>query len=153
MICTHCSTEMPNISVYCPSCGHSVDSSSDEPCTADSREALLGAAAYVAVFPAIVLLAIPATRTSRFVRFHSWQSLLFAGATVVTGLVLKLLFLVLSMVPAVGFLFSWLLGGVVSIAFVVLWAVLFVKVLQRDCYELPVIGPLAARLAGTGIPA
>jgi uncharacterized membrane protein len=130
-----------------------VDSAADEPCTTDSREALLGAAAYLAVFPAIVLLAIPATRASRFVRFHSWQSLLFAGAAVVTGLVLKLLFLLLSIVPAVGFLFSWLLGGVVSIALVVLWAVLFVKVLQRDCYELPVIGPLAARLAGTGITA
>jgi uncharacterized membrane protein len=153
MICTHCSTEMPDISVYCPSCGRSVDSAADEPCTTDSREALLGAAAYVAVFPAIVLLAIPATRASRFVRFHAWQSLLFAAAAVVTGLVLKLLFLVLSMVPAVGFLFSWLLGGVVSIALVVLWLVLFVKVLQRDCYELPVIGPLAARFADTGIPA
>jgi uncharacterized membrane protein len=153
MICTHCSTEMPNISVYCPSCGHSVDSFSDELCTADSREALLGAAAYVAVFPAIVLLAIPAARASRFIRFHAWQSLLFGAGAVVTGLVLKLLFLVLTIVPTVGFLFSWLLGGVVSIALVVLWAVLFVKVLQRDCYELPVIGPLAARLAGFGIPA
>ena len=144
---------MPDISVYCPSCGRSVDSAADEPCTANSREALLGAAAYVAIFPAIVLLAIPATRASRFVRFHAWQSLFFAAAAVVTGLGLKLLFLVLSMVPAVGFLFSWLLGGVVSIALVVLWLVLFVKVLQRDCYELPVIGPLAARFADTGIPA
>lgn len=106
----------------------------------------MGALAYVGLFPAIVLLVVPAARNRRFVRFHCWQSLLFGAATVLIGMAVKLFFLIFSILPVVGFLISWLLLGVASIAVVILWLALVVKALQGEPYELPFLGPLATRL-------
>ena len=106
----------------------------------------MGGLAYVGLLPAVVLLLVPATRRRQFVRFHCWQSLLFTAATVLAGFAVKLLFLLFSLLPVVGFLISWLLLGIVSIAVVVLWLALIVKALQGETYELPFLGPLASRL-------
>lgn len=137
---------MPEVSVFCPKCGRSVSAGPELNATA-SGDALLAAIAYVAIVPPILFLLIPATKRSRFVRFHSWQSLLFALATAIIGLVAKLLFLFFPILPGIGFLFAWLSAGVISIAVFVLWVVLVVKAAQGRGYELPVIGPLAAQLA------
>jgi uncharacterized membrane protein len=142
MICSYCAAEMPEVSAFCPDCGRSVAAAA-EIRAYDLTEALMGAAAYLAVLPAIVLLAIPATRNKSFVRFHCLQSLLFAAAAAILGLTVKLFFLIFSLLPIVGFLFSWLLLGIVSIGITVLWVVLIVKAAQGNCYELPIIGPVA----------
>src|SRR5215470_18357469 len=80
MICSHCAAEMPEISAYCPACGSSVNAESDPLRASDLNDQLLGALAYVAIVPAIVLLLIPMLRHRLFVRFHAWQSLLFTAA-------------------------------------------------------------------------
>ena len=106
-----------------------------------------GGLAYVTVIPAIVFLIIEPFNKIPYVRFHSWQSVFLAIATVVAGLVLRLLFVIFSILPVVGFLLAWLSLGVGFLAIVVLWVVLVAKAAQGRGYELPVIGPLAARLA------
>ena len=106
-----------------------------------------GGLAYVTVIPAIVFLIIEPFNKIPYVRFHSWQSVFLAIATVVAGLVLRLLFVIFSILPVVGFLLAWLSLGVGFLAIVVLWVVLVAKAAQGEGYELPVIGPLAARLA------
>ena len=113
----------------------------------DARDALLGALAYLTVVPAILFLAVPAFRSSRFVRFHSWQSVFFAIATAIAGFLVKLVFMIFSILPAIGFLLAWLSVGVASIALVIIWVVLAVKAVQGQSYELPVLGRMAARLA------
>ena len=146
MICSYCAAEMPEISAFCPVCGRSV-TAAPELSANRSQDAVLGALAYATFVPAILFLAIPALKSSRFVRFHSWQSVFLAIATVVAGLALRLLFVIFSILPLVGFLLAWLSLGVGFLAIVVVWAVLVAKAAQGQGYELPMIGPLAARLA------
>ena len=135
---------MPDVSAFCPACGISVA----EPHPAvNSRDRALGALVYVGLIPAIILLLIPALRGNRFVRFHSWQSLLFAVSTGILALILKILFAIFSILPVIGFLLAWLSLGLGFLAVVVLWVVLVTKAAQGQTYELPLIGPLAARLA------
>ena len=146
MICSYCAAEMPDISGFCPDCGRSVAQRRLQTRATEFSEALMGGLAYVGLLPAVVLLLVPATRRRQFVRFHCWQSLLFTAATVLAGFAVKLLFLLFSLLPVVGFVISWLLLGIVSIAVVVLWLALIVKALQGETYELPFLGPLASRL-------
>jgi uncharacterized membrane protein len=152
MICSYCSVEMPDISAFCPGCRRSVNAlaepAPEEQIESGIRERLLATLAYMAALPAIVFLALPSLKTSRFVRFHSWQSVLFVlGALLLAG-VTRVLFAIFSVIPVIGFLFSTLLAGLVALALVMIWCVLVVKTLQGKNYELPLMGPWAAVLAG-----
>jgi uncharacterized membrane protein len=149
MICSHCASEMPEISVFCPSCGRSA-AADDGPKAELPHDAILGALAYLTVVPAILFLAIPAIRGRRFVRFHAWQSVLFVVATAIMAGAFRLLFVIFSVLPVLGFLIAWLSSGLGFLAIVFLWGVLVAKAAQGQSYELPVIGPLAARLAEQG---
>jgi uncharacterized membrane protein len=137
---------MPDISAFCPVCGRPVGASLASPAQG-TRDALLGGLAYLTVIPAIVFLAVPAFKSSRFVRFHSWQSVFFAAAATVAGLLVKFLFAVLSMLPLIGFLAACLVVGITVIAVAAIWVVLPVKALQGQNYELPVLGGIAAAMA------
>jgi uncharacterized membrane protein len=147
MICPKCSAEMPEISAYCPACGYPVNESSDSFTAQDPIDKLLAAVAYVAIVPAVAFLLIPVTRVRSFVRFHSWQALLFLAATCGITLALRLLFLIFSVLPFGGFLIAWLLIGVGAIAILILWAALVAKAALGHRYELPFVGTWAARLA------
>lgn len=152
MICSHCAAEMPEFSVFCPGCGRTVKLEKEKrpiasgPSAPDLRQALLAGLAYVTVLPAIVFLAVPVFRRNGFLRFHSWQSVFFALAGVLLAVLMRLVFLVLSLIPGVGYLFAWLSLGVVLIAFLVLWTVLVVKAALGEVFELPWIGTIAAQL-------
>ena len=135
---------MPDVSAFCPACGLSV---AETPGTVNSRDRALGALAYVGLLPAMILLLIPALRGNRFVRFHSWQSVLFTIASALLGLVLKLFFVVLAILPVIGFLLAWLLLGIGSMGIFFLWVVLLIKAALGNSYQLPVIGPWAEQLA------
>jgi uncharacterized membrane protein len=135
---------MPDVSAFCPACGLSV---AETPGAVNSQDRALGAVAYIGMIPAVILLLIPALRGNRFVRFHSWQSVLFTIASAVLGVVLKLLFMVLAILPVVGFLLAWLSLGIGSMGIFILWIVLLVKAALGNYYQLPVVGPLAERLA------
>jgi uncharacterized membrane protein len=136
---------MPEISAFCPVCGRSVNAS-EVLSAGDVGDALRGALAYVTVLPAILFL-VPAFKSSRFVRFHSWQSVFFAVVTAVTAFLIKLLFAIFSMLPGIGFLLAWLSIGVALIAIVVIWVTLIVKAAQGQSHELPLICRMAAQLA------
>jgi uncharacterized membrane protein len=133
-----------DVSAFCPACGLSV---AETPGAIDSHDRALGALAYVGLIPAVILLLIPALRGNRFVRFHSWQSVLFTFASAVMGLALKLLFVILAILPVVGFLLAWLSLGIGSMGIVILWLVLLVKAALGNYYQLPLIGPFAEQLA------
>ncbi|PYV50288.1 MAG: hypothetical protein DMG92_08225 [Acidobacteria bacterium] len=144
MICSNCDAPMPDVSSFCPACGQAVALELD---TIDSRQKLLAVLAYVGLIPAIILLVIPALRGDRFVRFHAWQSILFSVSSALLGLALRLLFVVFSILPLVGFLLAWLSLGIGTLGVFILWIVLVVKAAQGQHYELPLIGPLATELA------
>lgn len=141
MICAYCDAPMPDVSVYCPVCGHSIARDDFE--ASELRERLLSALAYFALIPAVIFLIIPPLSKGRYIRFHAWQSLLFSIATLILACVLRLIFLIFTFLP----LIPWVLLGVCALGIFILWVVLVVKALQGSGYELPLIGPLAARLA------
>src|SRR5258708_29276160 len=120
MTCPHCNAAMPDISAFCPACGLSV---AETPGGIDSRDRALGALAYIGLIPAIVLLLVPALRGDRFVRFQAWQSVLFTIASSLLGLALKLLFVIFTILPVVGFLLAWLSLGIGSMGIFILWVV------------------------------
>jgi uncharacterized membrane protein len=143
---------MPEISGFCPACGRAVAGETDsEPDIAGveplSRDAFLGAVAYFTILPAIVFLAVPAIRHKRHVRFHSWQSILFAVSTVIIAALTRLAFAILTVFPFLGFLLAWLVAGLVSLAIVFLWIAIVVKAALGDAYELPFLGAWSDRLA------
>ena len=144
---------MPDVSAFCPVCGRSVqnDGESESPGSDVpplSRIALVAVVAYMTFVPALIFLFVPALKNVRFVRFHALQSLLFVGATLVIAGATRLAFLVLALFPFLGFLWAWLLAGLVALAVTFLWVVLVIKAALGEAYELPVIGPWAARLSG-----
>ena len=143
MICSNCDAPMPDISAFCPACGSSV--AAEQFSASDPRERILGTLAYIGLLPALVLLAIPALRRNPSICFHCWQAVLFSGSSILMGLALRLLFVLFSMLPVIGFLLAWLTLGIGALGIVMLWVVLVVKAAQGQRYELPLIGPLAAQ--------
>jgi uncharacterized membrane protein len=144
MICVYCEAPMPEISSFCPACGRSVHA--EEWQSHDAQARALASLAYVALVPAIIFLFVPSLRADRFVRFHSWQSVLYFVAAVVFALILRLLFVVLSLLPFIGSLVAWLSLGIGALGIFMLWITLLLKAAQGSALELPLIGPLAARL-------
>src|SRR5581483_12273744 len=147
MICAHCDAPMPDISVFCPACGRSTATGGFDP--ASSLDRALSPLAYIGLVPAIVFLLVPALRAKRLVRFHSWQSVFFFVSVVVLAGVFRLLFLVFSVLPVIGFLTAWLLLGIGCLGITILWLVILIKAAQGQYFKLPPIGGWAARLSST----
>lgn len=141
---------MPEISAFCPGCGRSVArSEAPETWVAPfSRDALLAALAYVAFVPALLLLAVPSTRRREFIRFHSWQSIVYVVASLVVAGCTRLIFALLALFPFAGYLLGWLLAGLVALALFFVWVLLVIKAALGEAYLLPGIATLTARLNG-----
>ena len=105
-----------------------------------ATERAAAAAAYFVFLPAAVLLLAPPFRKNRFVRFHAWQSVLLWGVFLVTTAIAVLL----SNVAAAMVLL--LLGILSALAVFFLWIVLSLKAWEGERFELPVLGPLAAKM-------
>ncbi len=74
---------------------------------------------------------------NKYVRFHAIQSIIVFGAlTIASG--------ILSWIPFIGAFFTWLIG-VLSI---ILWIVLMIKAYQGTRYKLPLSGNLAEKWVG-----
>ena len=111
-------------------------------------DCLLAAVSYVALLPAALFLTLPSLRASRYLRFHSWQSVLFVVTTLALAALTRGIFALLSIIPGIGLLFATLLAGLVALALVMLWCILALKALQGQTYELPWLGRWARALAG-----
>ena len=105
---------------------------------------MAGALAYVTIIPAIIFLVLEPFNRSRFVRFHSFQSLFFALAWFVLSFCLN----IVAHIPIFGWL-SLLLWPLVGLAGFIIWLVLLLKAFQGQMFNLPVIGDLAEKQAGT----
>jgi uncharacterized membrane protein len=141
MICSYCDAPMPDVSAFCPACGRST--TPEAFATTQTRDRVLGVLSYFTLLPAIVFLLLPTFRESHTVRFHAWQSVLFSISCLILVAVLRILFFIFSFFP----LLAWLFSGVGVLGIVILWLVLVVKAAQGHGFEVPLIGPLAARLS------
>ena len=144
--CPRCGIQMPDNTAFCPGCGWNTA----QPVlgtTGGIRDNIAAALAYLTFILAIVFLVVEPFKKNRFIRFHSFQSIFLTLAAVAAGLVLKLVFLVLSLIPLLGHLLLLLISVIVFLGCVILWLVLVVKTLQGEMFRLPLIGELAQRQA------
>ena len=102
-----------------------------------------GMLAYVTFIPAIIFLVTAPYNQSRFVRFHSFQSIFFTVALVAIQIVLTML----TFMPFMFFI-TGPLHLLVGLGALVLWIVLLLKANQGQMFKLPVIGDMAEKQAG-----
>jgi len=165
IVCGYCGASMPDISEYCPACGRPVrERTFFTPELAQGQDAsgaeaddgppavvlppvpwsdrLVGALAYLTFVPAVLFIFLKQFQGRKFVRFHSFQSVFFWSVVIV-------LLLLGVLASTFGWLFVWLLvGALVLLAMFFIWAVLWIKALQGEWFELPVLGALAGQQAG-----
>jgi len=144
--CPQCSAEMPASAAFCPGCGRRMIAVPAAVATTGFlKENVAAALAYVAFIPAIIFLRVKPFNHNRLVRFHSFQSIFLAIVVFVAGIVLRMLFFILSLIPRFGYLLASLAVLVLALGFVILWLVVVVKAFQGELFKLPVIGGFAER--------
>jgi uncharacterized membrane protein len=109
------------------------------------KDNLIAALAYVTFIPAVVFILVDPFKRNRFIRFHSFQSIFLALATILIAIALRILFSVLVLIPLLGHLLAWLVIPVALLGWGILWLVLLVKALQGETFKLPLIGSLAEK--------
>ena len=151
---------MPDISEFCPRCGRPVrEGTSFAPDPEELVEAAhaeeleekkrrelppvaledrcVGALAYLTFIPALVFIFLKQFQERRFVRFHAFQSVFFWSVVIV-------MLVVGFFTASFGWLIIWLvIGALVMLALFFIWAVLSIKALQGEYFELPWIGAMA----------
>lgn len=108
---------------------------------------MAGALAYVTIIPAILFLVMEPYNKDRFIRFHSFQCLFFAGTMFVLSIVLMILGFVIAFVPVLGWILDLLLWLVFSFGSLALVIFLIYKAYQGEKFMVPVIGKLAEQQA------
>jgi uncharacterized membrane protein len=103
-----------------------------------------GGIAYVTCIPAIIFLMIEPYKSKPYVRFHAFQSILLT----ITWFVFSI---AISFVLVFGMVFGMLRAGVATPIFWMAWIIVCVlcavSALNGKYFKLPIIGPLADRLA------
>ena len=99
--------------------------------------------AYVTFIPAIIFLVTEPYNKSRFIRFHSFQSIFLFVAVVIIQAALSFL----TVVPFLIFITAPL-HMLVALGALIVWIILLLKANQGQMYKLPVIGDLAEKQAG-----
>jgi uncharacterized membrane protein len=110
--------------------------------TAGMADNVAGMLAYITIIPAIIFLVMEPYNKNRFIRFHSWQCLFFAGALFVAHIALS----ILTFVPFMAII-TIPLHLLVSLGGLIIWIILLMKANQGQMYKLPVIGDLAEKQA------
>jgi uncharacterized membrane protein len=100
--------------------------------------------AYVTIIPAIIFLVAAPYNRSRFIRFHSFQSIFFAVAWTVLWIALS----IVGMIPVLGWatIIIWPLLGLGGL---IIWIILLLKANQGQMFKLPIIGDMAEKQANT----
>jgi uncharacterized membrane protein len=147
--CSACGTQMADNAAFCPSCGQSSVATSTGAAPAPAmgqgsaasasglQDNVAGALAYL-VIPAIVFLVVEPYNKNKFIRFHSFQAIIYWIASIVLQTVAW-------MIP----LLNLVLGPIIGLAIFIGWVVLLIKAFQGTMFKLPVIGDLAEKQAGT----
>jgi uncharacterized membrane protein len=145
---------MPDNVVFCPGCGrrtwvpgHQVQPTINRPAPRTmNKDNFLAALAYITCIPAIFFVLVDPFKHNRFVRFHSFQSIFLAVATVVVATAMRILYSLFALIPRVGYLLAWLASAVLLLGWFILWLVLLIKALQGETFKLPWMGNLAENL-------
>ena len=101
------------------------------------NEKIMGAVAYLGWWVTGVILLL-VEKKNQFVRFHAMQSIMLFGS-------FTLLYIVLGIVPILGWLIALILSPIIGIAAFVLWVILMWKAYSGEKYKLPYFGDSAEK--------
>jgi uncharacterized membrane protein len=119
---------------------------SEEPSSTGLDPHVAGALAYLAG-PFSGVLILLAERTSSYVRFHAWQSVIgLGGLGVIVALLLGLAFASV-IVSATAFRALLVTSWIVWVFWILVWAVCVVRAFTRRRWKLPIAGTYAERLS------
>ena len=105
--------------------------------TTVSNEKMMGAVAYL-LGPVTGVLLLLTEKKNEYVRFHAMQSTLVFGGMI-------LLYVVLAIVPIIGWLILVVLSSILPLISFILWLVLMWKAYNGEKYKLPYFGNLAEK--------
>jgi uncharacterized membrane protein len=171
--CQTCGTNMPDGSAHCPACGAAQGVAAPGPIPGAAPGAapgyaptytptaapvagagltpnVAGALAYlVGAITGILFLVIDPFKSDRFVRFHAFQSIFFNLAWIAFWIVWTIIGLTLSAVShGLFFIIQLPINLLVTVGGFCLWAYLMYSAYQGKTFQIPIIGPLAAKQAG-----
>lgn len=141
--CSVCGTQIADGGTVCAACSGRGVAAQPLVATSGLADNVAGMLAYVTIIPAIIFLVVEPYNRSRFIRFHSFQSIFFTVAIVAIHIALS----IVAVVPFLVFI-TLPLHMLVSLAALVLWIILLLKANQGQMYKLPIIGDLAEKQAG-----
>jgi uncharacterized membrane protein len=91
---------------------------------------------------AIIFLVIEPYKSDRFVRFHAFQSVFLAVFSVI-------LYWAMSLFVGLSLGLLWPLWWLIRLAVFLLWLFMMYKAYNSERYQLPIIGPMAAKQSGS----
>ena len=146
--CSSCGAQIPAGATTCPACARPGAAPVGGGAVAVSPSSGLtdnvaGMLAYITFIPAIIFLVMEPYNKSRFVRFHSFQSIFFAVAWTVIWIALSFV----AMIPVLGWA-TLLIYPLLGIGGLIIWVILLLKANQGQMFKLPVIGDMAEKQAG-----
>lgn len=149
--CVSCGAQVASGATFCSSCGKPVavaagttPYAATATATTGLTDNLAGMLAYVTIIPAILFLVLEPYSKRKFVRFHAFQCLFFFVACVALGIGVT----ILGMLPVLGWL-TLLLWPLFGLAELIIWVMLLVKAYNGQMWQLPVIGEIAEKQAGS----
>lgn len=102
-----------------------------------NNENLMGALAYL-LGPVTGIVLLLTEKKNEYIRFHAMQSTVVFGA-------FMLFYIVLGIVPILGWILALLLSPILTLVVFVLWLVLMWKAYNGEKYKLPYFGDLAEK--------
>jgi uncharacterized membrane protein len=139
--CNLCGAQIADGTTTCAAC--SSRAAAPPVAASGMTDNVAGMLAYVTFIPAIIFLVTPPYNQSRFVRFHSYQSIFFTVAVFAIQVVLS----IATVVPFL-ILITGPLHLLVFLGAVIVWIILLLKANQGQMFKLPIIGDLAEKQAG-----
>jgi uncharacterized membrane protein len=161
MQCPICHNEVSPQSAFCTQCGAPLAAATGSAAgvppppsyaaqpvapTSGLSDNTAAAVAYLTIIPAIIFLVLEPYNRTRFVRFHSWQSIVLGIAAFLLQAIVSIAQVTLHFIPGVFLLFS-LFHLVVAVGLFVLWLLAIVKASRGEWYKLPILGDFAERQA------
>jgi len=158
--CPKCGNKINEGATFCGSCGAQVAGATGTPASAPPGSSppvagsamtsnVAGLLCYILGFiTGIIFLVVEPYKNDKFVRFHAFQSIFLSVVWIAFRIVWVNIFMGMFFTPFLGLwgLFS-LVMTLVSLAFLALWVFLMYKAYNNEKFELPFIGPLAAKQA------
>jgi uncharacterized membrane protein len=106
-------------------------------------------AAALACFPLIggIIFYILEKRDG-FVRFYAMQSIIFGAAWLLFGIAWRIVYSILAVIPALGWVFAvllWLIWAAVNVIFLVVLIIAIMKAFSGVRWDIPWVGPIARK--------